>query len=139
VRPNFFDNKFIIVNGTFDILHLGHIRLLEYARSLGSYVLVLIDSDHRVQSLKGLTRPINNQDERAEMLRALKSVDEVKIFGSDQELRDLIKEYDPDIMVKGSDYRNRPIIGSEYCKEIKFYEYMEGYSTTEKISSIINR
>lgn len=134
-----FNWKFVVVNGTFDILHLGHIRLLEYARSLGSYVLVLIDSDRRVQELKGPTRPVNNQEERAEMLRAIKFVDEVKIFNSDQELRDLIKEYQPDFMVKGSDYRDRPIIGSEYCKEIKFYEYMEGYSTTKKISSIINR
>jgi len=92
-----------------------------------------------VQDLKGPTRPINNQKERAEMLSAIRYVDEVKIFGSDQELKDLIKEYNPDIMVKGSDYRDRPIIGSEYCKEIKFYEYMEGYSTTKKISSIINR
>lgn len=133
------DHKFIIVNGTFDILHLGHIRLLEYAKSLGCYLLVLIDSDLRVQDLKGPTRPINNQKERAEMLSAIRYVDEVKIFGSDQELKDLIKEYNPDIMVKGSDYRDRPIIGSEYCKEIKFYEYMEGYSTTKKISSIINR
>ena len=131
--------KFVVVNGTFDILHLAHIKMLEYASSLGSYVLVLIDSDRRVQELKGPTRPINNQQERAEMLCAIKYVDEVKIFDSDQELRDFIKEYQPDIMVKGSDYRDRPIIGSEYCKEIKFYEYMEGYSTTKKISSIINR
>jgi D-beta-D-heptose 7-phosphate kinase/D-beta-D-heptose 1-phosphate adenosyltransferase len=129
----------VVVNGTFDILHLGHIRLLEYARELGWYLLVLIDSDRRVQELKGLTRPINNQEERAEMLRAIRFVDEVQIFDSDDELRNIIKEYQPDYMVKGSDYRNLPIIGKEYCKEIKFYEYMEGYSTTKKISSIINR
>ena len=137
-RENF-NCKFIVVNGTFDILHLAHIKLLNYARSLGSYVLVLIDSDRRVQELKGPTRPVNNQQERAEMLRAIRYVDEVQIFDSDQELRDFIKEYEPDIMVKGSDYRNKPIIGAEYCKEIKFYEYMEGYSTTKKISSIIDR
>jgi len=131
--------KKVVVNGTFDILHLAHIKLLEYAQSLGWYVLVLIDSDRRVQELKGPTRPVNNQEERAEMLRAIKYVDEVQIFDSDNELRNLIKEFQPDCMVKGSDYRDRPIIGSEYCKEIKFYEYMEGYSTTQKISSIVNR
>ena len=73
------------------------------------------------------------------MLRAIKYVDEVKVFDSDQELRDLIREYAPDIMVKGSDYQGKSIIGAEYCKRIEFYEYIKGYSTTEKISSIIDR
>ena len=129
----------VVVNGTFDVLHLGHLKLLEYTRELGSYTLVLIDSDRRVKELKGSTRPINTQEERAEMLRAIKYVDEVKVFDSDQELRDLIREYAPDIMVKGSDYQGKSIIGAEYCKRIEFYEYIKGYSTTEKISSIIDR
>ena len=129
----------VVVNGTFDVLHLGHLKLLEYTRELGYYTLVLIDSDRRVKELKGSTRPINTQEERAEMLRAIKYVDEVKVFDSDQELRDLIREYAPDIMVKGSDYQGKSIIGAEYCKRIEFYEYIKGYSTTEKISSIIDR
>jgi D-beta-D-heptose 7-phosphate kinase/D-beta-D-heptose 1-phosphate adenosyltransferase len=129
----------VIVNGTFDVLHLGHLGLLKYAQNLGWYVLVLIDSDRRVRELKGIDRPVNTQEERAEMLRAIRYVDEVCIFDSDQELCNLIKEYDPDIMVKGSDYKDRPIIGAEYCKSIKFYEYIKGYSSTKKISSMVNR
>jgi len=130
----------IVVNGSFDILHLGHIRLLEYAKSYpNAYVLVLIDSDNRIRELKGKTRPINNEYERATMLSALRSVDRVEIFDSDQELINYIKNYDPDIMVKGSDYQGQRIIGAEYCKKIIFYDRLGKYSTTNKIQSIVDR
>jgi D-beta-D-heptose 7-phosphate kinase/D-beta-D-heptose 1-phosphate adenosyltransferase len=130
----------IIVNGTFDILHLGHLRLLEHAKSYPSaYVLVLIDSDRRVKELKGINRPVHSEYERASMLFALKAVDRVDIFDTDEELIKLIKDFNPDIMVKGSDYRDKPIIGAEYCKEIKFYDRLDKYSTTDKIQDIINR
>jgi D-beta-D-heptose 7-phosphate kinase/D-beta-D-heptose 1-phosphate adenosyltransferase len=130
----------VIVNGTFDILHVGHIRLLEYAKSMhNAYVYVLIDSDRRVKELKGPTRPIHNEYERASFLFALKAVDKVDIFDTDEELINYIKLYEPDIMVKGSDYRGKPIIGAEFCKEIKFYERLEQYSTTSKIQDIISR
>ena len=128
------------MNGTFDILHLGHLRLLEYAKSFpNAYVYVLIDSDRRVKELKGNDRPIHSEYERASFLFALKSVDRVDIFDSDEELRTYIKNYDPDVMVKGSDYKDKPIIGSEYCKQIKFYDRLEKYSTTSKIQDIVNR
>jgi len=130
----------IIFNGSFDIVHFGHIRLLEYAKSYpNSYVYVLIDSDSRIKQLKGPTRPVNNEYERASLLAALKCVDKVDIFNTDQELRDYIKNYEPDLMIKGSDYRDNPIIGSEYCKEIKFYERLDRYSSTKKIQDIIDR
>ncbi len=130
----------VVVNGTFDILHLGHIRLLEYARSFPqSYVYVLIDSDRRVKELKGPSRPIHTDYERASFLFALKSVDRVDIFDTDKELEDYLKDYDPDVMVKGGDYRGKPIIGSQYCKEIRFYDRLEKYSTTNKIQDIISR
>ena len=100
---------------------------------------MLFRSDRRIKELKGKNRPINNEYERASFLFALKSVDRVDIFDSDTELITYIKNYEPDIMVKGSDYQGTPIIGSEYCKEIKFYDRLERYSTTQKIHDIINR
>ena len=128
----------VIVNGSFDVLHVGHIKLLEYAATFGP-VLVLIDSDRRIKELKGPTRPINGLYERITLLRALKSVDEVEVFDSDLELETLIREYSPDIMVKGSDYIGQSIIGACYCNEIKFYDRIEQYSTTKTIQDIINR
>jgi D-beta-D-heptose 7-phosphate kinase/D-beta-D-heptose 1-phosphate adenosyltransferase len=130
----------IIVNGTFDILHLGHLNLLQYARGFPeSFVYVLIDSDRRVRELKGKNRPVNTDYERASLLHALRYVDRVDIFDTDQELTDYIKNYEPDIMVKGSDYIGRPIIGAEYCKDIRYYGRLEKYSTTNTIQRIANR
>jgi D-beta-D-heptose 7-phosphate kinase/D-beta-D-heptose 1-phosphate adenosyltransferase len=130
----------VVVNGTFDILHLGHLKLLEYARGFpDSYVLVLTDSDRRIKELKGNNRPINNEYERSSMLFALKYVDRVEIFDTDQELIDLIKRFEPDIMVMGSDYQDKPIIGAEYCKQIKFYDRLGNYSTTKTIQDITSR
>ena len=129
--------KKVFVNGTFDILHVGHIALLDYAKSLGDQLVVGIDSDDRVRLLKGFNRPINSQLERGTLLSALKSVDEVFVFDTDDELRSLIQACD--IMVKGSDYRDKPIVGQEICKEIVFFERLNGYSTTNKIQDIANR
>jgi D-beta-D-heptose 7-phosphate kinase/D-beta-D-heptose 1-phosphate adenosyltransferase len=129
----------IFVNGTFDIVHAGHIQLLNYARGLGTYLLVAIDSDHRVRQLKGKDRPVHNQTDRKLLLENLRSVDRVKIFNTDQELEHIITLYEPDIMVKGSDYRNQPIIGEEQCGRIEFFERIDEYSTTKTIQHIINR
>ena len=127
----------IFVNGTFDILHTGHLELLAYARSLGDFLHVGIDSDRRVKELKGSSRPINNQQERKTMLEALRYVDSVHIFNSDNDLRALIA--DCDVMVKGDDYQGQPIVGQEVCKQIIFFKKINGYSTTQKISDITNR
>lgn len=130
----------VVVNGTFDIVHLGHLKLLEYARSFSnSYVLVLTDSDRRIKQLKGNDRPINNEYERCSLLFALKYVDRVETFDSDEELIKLIKDFEPDVMVKGSDYQDKPIIGADYCKQIKFYDRLGNYSTTNKIQDIAHR
>ena len=129
----------IIVNGTFDILHRGHIELLEYAKSLGEFLLVCIDTDRRVAELKGQDRPINNQNDRQFMLNGLKAVDAVWTFDSETDLERICEMYQPDIMVKGSDYRGKPIVGAKYCKEIKFVELVDGYSTTNIIQRITNR
>jgi D-beta-D-heptose 7-phosphate kinase/D-beta-D-heptose 1-phosphate adenosyltransferase len=128
----------IVVNGTFDILHPGHVAMLNYAKSLGVYLLVLIDSDRRVKELKGDDRPINNQRNRQFLLKNLKAVNDVWIFDSDEELVEKIKLSSPDIMVKGSDYIDRPILGQELVKKIEFYDRTE-HSTTKIIQDIINR
>ena len=130
--------KIIFVNGTFDILHPGHVQLLNYARSLGDSLIVAIDSDRRVQELKGKDRPINSEDDRKFMLENLCSVDSVWLFDSDQELEDICRLYNP-VMVKGSDYRDRAIVGQQYCKEIVFYDRIEPYSTTQAIQDISSR
>lgn len=129
----------VIVNGTFDILHRGHIELLEYAKSLGSELLVCIDTDRRVRELKGITRPINNQHDRTYMLSALKCVDLVWVFDSAEELIDQIKLFKPDIMVKGDDYKGKPIVGEYLINEIKFYDRVSSYSTTNIIQRITDR
>jgi len=129
----------IVVNGTFDILHRGHIEMLEYAKSLGDHLLVCIDTDSRVKELKGADRPINNQTDRAFMLQSLKCVDEVWFFNSEEELEFILENYHPDIMVKGSDYQGKPIVGAHLCKEIKFYDLVENYSTTKLIQRITDR
>jgi D-beta-D-heptose 7-phosphate kinase/D-beta-D-heptose 1-phosphate adenosyltransferase len=131
----------VVVNGTFDILHVGHIALLRHAKTAYPYagVLVLIDSDRRVRELKGSSRPVNTAAERITMLEALRYVDYVNTFDSDEELIANIRAFEPDVMVKGSDYKDKPIIGAEYCKEIYFYEKDEEFSTTKKIQDIINR
>ena len=131
--------KKIVVNGTFDILHRGHIEMLEYAKSLGDHLLVCIDTDNRVTELKGPTRPINNQTDRAFMLSALKCVDAVWHFADEAELEYILESYQPDVMVKGSDYEHKPIVGEHLCKEIKFYELVRNYSTTNIIQRITDR
>ena len=130
----------VVVNGSFDILHLGHLRLLEHAKSYpNSYVLVLTDSDRRIKELKGSSRPVHTEYERCSFLFALKSVDRVETFDTDQELENLIKDFEPDIMVKGSDYKDKHIIGAEHCKRIVYFERFQQYSTTAKIQDIITR
>jgi D-beta-D-heptose 7-phosphate kinase/D-beta-D-heptose 1-phosphate adenosyltransferase len=127
----------VFVNGTFDILHRGHLELLEFAKSLGDFLVVAIDSDRRVRELKGPTRPINTEYERKQMLKAIRWVDRVYVFDSDSELVSYIT--DCDVMVKGSDYRGRPIVGQDACPEIVFFERLEDYSSSKKIEDIISR
>ena len=128
--------KKVIVNGTFDIIHPGHLELLNYAKSLGDFLIVAIDSDERVKELKGASRPINNQFERKLLLENLRAVDEVRVFASNEELVDIVKGCV--IMVKGSDYRGQSVIGESNC-QIIYFERTDEYSSTKKIQDIINR
>lgn len=129
-----------MVNGTFDILHRGHLQLLNYAKNLGNELLVAIDTDRRVNELKGPDRPINNQEDRKFFLVNLKSVDTVMLFDSKEELIKIMQEYRPDIYVKGSDWkRDRPSTAEQYCKKVIYYDRVGDYSTTKTISDIANR
>ena len=129
----------IFVNGTFDILHRGHLELLNFAKGLGDFLMVGIDTDDRVKEKKGSTRPIHNQEERKFFLENLKSVDEVKFFSSDQELEELIKSFQPDIMVVGSDWKGKSVIGSYHASKLIFFDRIGDYATTKIIQDIIDR
>ena len=128
--------KKVFVNGCFDILHPGHISLFKYAKSLGDIVLVAIDTDARVMSLKGRSRPINSLKERTIMLECIKYIDKVVSFDSDKSLEKIVKEYSPDIMVVGSEYKDKKVVASEFAKEVKYFEKIKGYSTTKTIKNI---
>ena len=127
----------IFVNGTFDILHRGHLEMLLFAREQGDTLTVAIDTDDRVKRLKGATRPINKCIDRMLMLQHLRPVDYVVYFETDKELINLISQHDA--MVKGSDYIGKDIVGQEVCKEIIFFDLVKGYSSSGTIRNIINR
>jgi D-beta-D-heptose 7-phosphate kinase/D-beta-D-heptose 1-phosphate adenosyltransferase len=118
------------VNGTFDVLHIGHLKLLEFASSFGE-LRVGIDTDKRVKELKSSDRPFNTTEDRKYFLESLKFVKDVVVFDSRQELIDLVKEYQPDYMVIGDDYKDQPVYGSEHAKQLIFFEKLPKYSTTK--------
>ena len=130
----------VMVNGTFDVLHPGHVALLNTARSYGDHLIVAIDTDRRVRELKGEDRPINNQNDRRIMLSALKAVDIVEFFDSTEDLVKLMERYQPDVYVKGSDWKHdTQSTAHQYCKEVIYYDRMEPYSTTKIIQHIADR
>ena len=129
----------VFVNGTFDVLHPGHVKLLNYAKSLGQCLTVGIDSDRRVAEKKGPSRPVYSVKDRAFMLQNLKAIDYVVVFDSDEELEGCLKMIKPDIMVVGSDWKGKSVIGSMYAAELRFFDRIEEYATTKTIQDIINR
>lgn len=128
--------KHIWVNGCFDVLHRGHIELFKYAKSLGDYLVVGIDKDERIKNHKGDNRPINCLEDRIEMLRSIKYIDDVVCFGSDEELDSKVLLSGAVIMVVGSEYENKNVIGSSHVEEVKFFNRMGGYSSTKIISEL---
>lgn len=131
--------KKVFVNGAFDVLHSGHLDLLDFAGMLGGHLLVAIDTDARIEYNKGIGRPFNPLSIRKHIMSMLKPVNSVRVFDTDQELVDIIRQYKPDVMVKGSDWKGKTILGEEYCKEIVFYERTNGQSTTKAIEDFITR
>ena len=126
----------VLVNGAFDILHSGHINLLKYAKYIGDYLIVALDTDQRIKQAKGNDRPINNQRIRKMIMETLKPVDEVLLFGTDEELINIMKK--ADIRIIGSDWKDKEIVGKEHCK-LLFYDRVNDESTTSTIENYINR
>ena len=133
--------KLVFTNGCFDIIHKGHISYLNEAKKLGDFLVIGLNSDASVKILKGNSRPINNQEDRAYILDNLKPVDAVIIFNEDTPYK-LIKEIKPDFLVKGGDWKEENIVGSDIVKEyggkVICLSFLKNYSTTtilEKIKS----
>ncbi|MDB4245902.1 D-glycero-beta-D-manno-heptose 1-phosphate adenylyltransferase, partial [Amylibacter sp.] len=129
------DKKIIFTNGCFDILHTGHVHYLEVAKSYGDVLILGINSDRSVSALKGKGRPINNESDRASMLAALNVVDYVVIFDEDTPYN-LIKHIKPHILVKGSDYVDKVVVGHDIVDELKLVGFVDGKSTTNIIRNI---
>ena len=129
------DKKIIFTNGCFDILHAGHVRYLETAKSYGDVLILGLNSDRSVTALKGEGRPINTQLDRAYILAALEAVDYVVVFDDDTPY-DLIKAIKPHILVKGGDYEGKQVVGQDIADELKLVQFVDGKSTTKTIEKI---
>lgn len=129
LSPKDLKRRVVFTNGCFDILHRGHIELLEQSRSLGDYLIVGLNSDRSVRKIKGSKRPINNQEDRKRALEALKCVDQVLIFDEDTPLN-LIQQVRPDLITKGGDYDPEQVVGRELAP-VQIIPYVQGYSTTK--------
>ena len=129
--------KLVFTNGCFDIIHRGHVELLKYAKSCGDRLVVGLNSDESVRRLKGSTRPIQCQEDRKAILEAIRWIDEVVIFDEKTPIK-LIKSLNPDIIVKGGDYKVSEVVGHDVA-EVKIFELIDGLSTTKTFQDISNR
>ena len=125
-------------NGTFDILHPGHIELFKVARALGDKVIVATDTDEKIKADKGDHKPVNNLCYRVAMLEAIKYIDVVHTFGNRQQLEDLIQLYEPDILLLGDDWRDGEVVGWEHAGETRFLPRVGGYASSSTIRKIKN-
>lgn len=117
-------------NGCYDILHIGHIRLFAYAKSLGTKLIVGIDSDKRVRELKGKSKPYNDQGIRKEFLLSIKYIDDVYVFDNEEHMCNLLLQNHISIMVIGEEYKNKKITGENIVKDIRFFPRILGFSST---------
>ncbi|MEA1892984.1 MAG: D-glycero-beta-D-manno-heptose-7-phosphate kinase [Campylobacterota bacterium] len=127
--------KVVFTNGCFDILHVGHVKYLQEAKSFGDILIVGLNSDESVSRLKGPTRPVNIAPDRAYLLAALEAVDFVVPFEDDTP-HELIKMIKPDTLVKGGDYEGKIVVGTEFASELKLVDFVDGKSTTKTIQKI---
>lgn len=127
--------KLVFTNGCFDILHRGHATYLRKARSLGDKLIIGLNTDASVKRLKGESRPINNEDDRAYILESLECVDYVVKFGEDTP-HQLLSQVKPNILVKGGDYKIEEVVGREFADEVTLIDFVNGYSTTQTIEKM---
>lgn len=134
------NKKVVFTNGCFDILHFGHVKYLAAARSKGNILVVGLNTDASVRHLKGKNRPINPQEDRAEVLAALECVDYVVLFSQETPL-ELIKTIEPDILVKGGDWKKSEIVGSAFVQarggKVLTIPFIKNRSTTQTIQKIL--
>lgn len=132
----------VCTNGCFDILHVGHVRYLEATKAFADFSIVLLNSDKSVKSIKGPTRPVNNENDRAELLSALKCVDYVVLFDEDSP-RNLLDEIKPDVYTKGADYTMETLPEADIMRKngtrVEFIKFVEGKSTTNVIRKMQNK
>jgi|TARA_R100000479_G_scaffold127970_1_gene66757 D-beta-D-heptose 7-phosphate kinase/D-beta-D-heptose 1-phosphate adenosyltransferase len=121
----------IWVNGCFDILHRGHYELFNYAKSLGNSLVVGVDSDEKVAQDKGPNRPYNKLEDRVYALESLKAIDKVYVFDNKDHLEWLVQITKPDILVVGSDWKGKEIVGGQHAKKIVYFDRIGDYSTTD--------
>ena len=129
------DKKIVWCNGTFDILHPGHVELFKVGKSLGDKLIVATDTDEKIRQDKGTSKPVNNLCDRISMLQAIRYIDQVHYFDNRKELEGLIKLYSPDILLLGDDWQGGDVVGIEYAKEVRFLPRLN-YSTTDIIKRI---
>ena len=122
--------KVIWTNGCFDILHRGHVELFKFCKSQGDYLVVGIDTDSRVKENKGPSRPFNSQEDRKFFLEAIKYIDKVVLFSTDNELGQRLVENNVDTMIVGSDWKGKRVVGQEKVNKVLFFDRIGTYSTT---------
>ncbi|MCP4649932.1 MAG: D-glycero-beta-D-manno-heptose 1-phosphate adenylyltransferase [PVC group bacterium] len=134
--------KIVFTNGCFDIIHSGHALYLEEAKKLGDHLIVALNSDASVKKIKGKSRPIVGEKERATVIAALESVDFVVIFNETTPLS-LIEKLTPDVLVKGSDWKQGKIVGADHVircgGKVKSAKFIQGCSTTQLIKKIVKK
>ncbi len=132
------NKKIVFTNGCFDIMHIGHLKLLEFCKKNGDIVIVGLNSDNSIKLLKGEKRPINIENDRIEFLSILNFIDHIVVF-EDETPYELLSQLKPNIMVKGGDYNIENIVGREFAEEILIFNFIEGKSTSNIIQKIITK
>jgi D-beta-D-heptose 7-phosphate kinase/D-beta-D-heptose 1-phosphate adenosyltransferase len=142
IRRRAAGQKVVFTNGCFDILHVGHHRLLKQSADLGDYLVVGLNSDESVRRLKGPGRPMNTESDRGELLAALEAVDAVTIFDEDTPY-ELIEQLRPDVLVKGGDYKPEEVVGRDIVEasggRLVLIPLVEGHSTTNLVKRAAER